>query len=134
MLGPGWSESWQQTMGELRVGVWLADGRPGEQAGPGEPVRLPGAAAAEGWGGDRLISLDGPDGTWAIAWQTTWDSPDDAAQFSSAAGSAMQDLAGAHAVFDADVAGGLPAPVLVLVASDTDTLASVQAALGVGGG
>jgi hypothetical protein len=46
----------------------------------------------------------------------------------------MQDLAGAHAVFDADVAGGLPAPVLVLVASDTDTLASVQAALGVGGG
>jgi hypothetical protein len=45
----------------------------------------------------------------------------------------MEDLAGAHAVLDADIAGGLQAPVLVLVASEADTLASVQAALGVGG-
>ena len=33
-LGDGWKEGWQQTMGELRIGVWLADGQPGEQYGP----------------------------------------------------------------------------------------------------
>jgi hypothetical protein len=45
----------------------------------------------------------------------------------------MEDLAGAHFVLGADIAGGLQAPVLVLVASDADTLGSIQAALGVGG-
>ena len=131
-LGAGWSEAWQQTMGELRIGVWLADGQPGTQAGPAEPVELPGAGAAGGWRGDRLISLAGPDGTWAIVWQTDWDSAEDAGQFASAAASVMVDLPGARSVDQAAIAGGLAAPVLVLVASDDATLATVRAALGLG--
>ena len=97
-LGGGWSEAWKQTMGELRIAVWLADGQPGTQEGPKAPIDLPKANAAAGWGGDRLVSLDGPDGTWAIVWQTTWDSPDDTAQFIEAASAAVADLPGAHAV------------------------------------
>jgi hypothetical protein len=130
-LGDGWSEAWQQTMGELRLGVWLADGAPGSQEGPRAPVKLPKAAAAAGWSGDRLVSLDGPDGSWAIVWQTTWDSADDVGPFVKAAGAAVADLPGAHAVLRADLAG-VSDPALVLLTSDADTLAAVQAALGVG--
>ena len=100
-LGRGWSVQWQQSMGELRIGVWLADGQAGTQAGPKAPIKLPKANAAAGWGGDRLVSLDGPDGAWAIVWQTKWDTADDVAQFVNAANSAIADLPGAHVVLEA---------------------------------
>jgi hypothetical protein len=129
-LGGGWSEAWQQTMGELRTGVWLADGGPGKQESVIAPVKLPRAAAATGWGGDRLVSLDGPDGTWAIVWQTTWDSAADADEFAKAGAAVTRDQPGS-AVSRDDVSGGLDAPVLVLVTSDADTLAAVQTGLGV---
>ena len=119
-------------MGELRVAVWLADGQPGTQDGPSAVVKLPNANAANGWGGDTLVSLEGPDGTWAIVWQTTWDAPEDVGQFTSAATKAMSDLPGAHVALAADVAGGLSNPAVVLMTSDADTLAAVEAALGVG--
>jgi hypothetical protein len=131
-LGGGWSEAWQQTMGELRIGVWLADGQPGTQDGPKAPVKLPRANAAAGWGGDRLVSLDGPDGSWAIVWQTKWDSSEDVGQFVQAANSAIADLPGAHAVIEADASSGIADPALVLITSDADTMAEVQASLGVG--
>jgi hypothetical protein len=115
VLGSGWAEAWQQTMGELRLGVWTGD-----------------ANAAAGWGGDRLVSLQGPDGTWAIVWQTTWDSGGDADQFLAAALQVLGGLPGAHGAWASDISGDLAAPVLVLLTSDADTLASVQAAMGVG--
>jgi hypothetical protein len=133
-LGGGWAEAWRETMGELRIGVWLADGQPGTQQGPKAPIELPRANAAAGWGGDSLVSLDGPDGTWAVVWQTTWDSPEDAGQFIDAATAAMADLPGAHAVLSADVSSGVAAPVLVLATSDPATLANVQATLGIAPG
>ncbi len=122
-LGDGWSASSTQTMGELDISVLLADG--------GDPTAT--AAAADGWGGDRLVSLDGPDGAWAVVWQTAWDSGSDADEFSPAVDAAMSDLEGAHAVLPgADIAGGLDNPVLVVVASSSDTLQQVEGALGVG--
>ena len=88
------------------------------------------APAADGWGGDRLVMLDGPDDTWAIVWQTAWDSEDDAQQFVDAAG--LGSVAGVHTVLPgADVTGAQDAPVLVLVAKDDATLAAVEDALGV---
>ena len=114
-----------QTLGELDISVLLADGGKGSDSA---------AAASEGWGGDRLASLEGPDGSWAVVWQTTWDSRDDADEFGTAVDDAMSDLDGAHAVLPGtDIAGGLDAPVLVLVASSQDTLQQVEAALNVGG-
>ncbi len=129
-LGKGWSERWQQTMGELRTGVWLADGKPGTQDGPKAPVKLPKANAAAGWGGDRLVSLDGPDGSWAIVWQTKWDTPDDIGQFVKAANAAVADLPGAHVVLEADASSGASNPALVLLTSDEGTLAAVGESLG----
>ena len=114
-LGQGWSEQWQQTMGELRTAVWLGDDK-----------------AAAGWGGDRLVSLDGPDGSWAIVWQTTWDKTGDVGEFVSAADAAVADLPGAHSVLEADVSSGASNPVLVLLTSDDATLGSVAGALGLG--
>jgi hypothetical protein len=132
-LGGDWSERWQQTMGELRLGVWLADGQPGSQDGPRSPVKLPKANAAAGWGGDRLVSLNGPDGSWAIVWQTKWDTPADVGQFTKAASAVVADLPGSHAVLDADASSGVSNPALVILTSDAETLARVADALGVGG-
>jgi hypothetical protein len=128
-LGPGWTASYSQTLGEMQIGVWVADGRTGTAFLPGLPAPLPRAEAAAGWGGDRLVSLDGPDGAWAVVWQTAWDSRDDATEFRDAAAAAMKDLPGASAVLRADVAGGLSSPVLVLVADSRPTLETVQGAL-----
>ena len=85
-MGDGWSEQWQQTMGEARIGVWLADGAPPERSGPDRATRhAAGPVRPHGWGGDRLVSLVGPGDSWAVVWQTEWDSGDDASQFASAA-------------------------------------------------
>ena len=132
LLGDGWSEGWQQPMGELRIAVWLANGSSGSQDSPSSVVKLPNANAANGWGGDTLVSLDGPGGSWAVVWQTKWDAADDVGQFTTAAAKVLADLPGAHAALPTDVAGGLSNPALVLMTSDADTLAVVQAALGVG--
>ena len=51
------------------------------------------AGAATAWS----ASTD-PDGTWAVVWQTAWDSDADADEFASAADAAMADLPGAHVV------------------------------------
>ncbi len=130
-LGDGWKEGWQQTMGELRIGVWLANGQPGEQSGPKAAVKLPRANAAAGWGGDRLVSLDGPDGQWAVIWQTKWDTEQDVEQFVNAAEAVARDLAGSGLVVNADVSSGVSNPALVIIASGDDTLSSVAEALGV---
>ena len=132
-MGDGWSEQWRQTMGEARIGVWLADGAPADRKSAIAPPDLPRAGAAAGWGGDQLVSLVGPGDSWAIVWQTEWDSPDDASQFTSAATDVLSGLTGAHAIAGADTAGGLSAPVLLLITSDPDTLAAAQAAFGLAG-
>ncbi|MET0772734.1 MAG: PASTA domain-containing protein [Candidatus Limnocylindrales bacterium] len=119
-LGDGWSARYTQTLGELGARIVLADG------GSESDV----ASAADGWGGDRLVMLEGPDDAWAIVWQTAWDEADDAQQFADAAG--LGSAAGVHAVLPGvDVTGDQDAPVLVLVASDDATLTAVQDALGV---
>jgi len=129
LLGPEWSTSYAQTLGEMQIGVWVADGRKAQALFPVLPAQLPRAEAAAGWGGDRLLSLDGPDGAWAIVWQTEWDTRTDANEFRDAARDAVKDLRGAHAIEGADVTGGLSFPVLVLVADSEGTLGAVQSAL-----
>jgi hypothetical protein len=113
-LGVGWTSSLEDTVGELISQVWL------EQAtAEGQSAA---AAAAAGWGGDRIASLDGPSGSWAVAWQTAWDSRADAAEFRAGAASVLADLPGASALI-AD--GG--ETVIVLLASDEATLDRLRA-------
>ena len=130
-LGSGWTVSYEQTMGEMQTHVWLADGKKPATLFPALPAQLPNADAAAGWGGDRLFSLDGPDGAWGIVWQTEWDSKADQKEFRSTARKVMQDLPGAHRATDADVVGGLSSPVLVLVADSDATLGDLEKALGI---
>ena len=129
-LGPEWVESYVQTLGEMQTHVWLADGKKARSLFPALPAQLPNAEAAAGWGGDRLVSVDGPAGAWAVVWQTAWDSKSDQAEFRKAAKDAMKDLPGVHSATNADVVGGLSSPVLVLVADGEATLGILEDALG----
>ena len=129
-LGPDWTASYEQTLGEMQIGVWVAHGEKRRSLFPVLPGQLPNAEAAAGWGGDRLVSLDGPDDAWAVVWQSDWDTPIDQQEFRRAARAAMEDLAGAHSLTDADIAGGLSSPVLVLVADSEETLGTLEGVLG----
>jgi hypothetical protein len=111
----------------------MAGRKTGTQDNPRAPIKLPKAGAAAGWGGDRLVSLDGPGDSWAIVWQTAWDSADDVGPFANNAAAAIEDLPGAHAVLRADISGGAPEPVVVVLTSDEETLAAVTGALGLEG-
>jgi hypothetical protein len=82
-LGSGWQDVESTTMGEAMVGIWL------QQLGVGQSEA---STAAAGWGGDRLSVARGPRGTWAMAWQLTWDSPRDAEQFVAAHDDLTADL------------------------------------------
>lgn len=126
-LGAGWSESYRQVVGELITGVFVADGAEAPSPVPGLPVPLPNAEAAAGWGGDRLVSLDGPNGAWAVVWDTRWDSAADAAEFEAAADDAMADLSGAHEIAPGPVGEGDGR--VVLIASDEATLQLLEDAV-----
>ena len=63
-------------MGELLIQVLATGGEEPPFSLPGLPVDWPHAEAAEGWGGDRLNMYENADGSWAIAWQTAWDTDD----------------------------------------------------------
>lgn len=119
-LGSGWTVPAQDTFGEFQIGTWLREsGVASTQA----------TAAAAGWGGDRVAVIEGPSGAWAVAIQTAWDTPADAAQFETAATTAK-----AKATGSAEVLPGVGATTRwFLVASDATTLGRVAGALGLAG-
>ena len=82
-FGAGWTATAQDTFGELQTRVWLREG-----GVAGDVART----AAEGWGGDRLVLMDGPGGATAAVWATAWDSVEDAQDFESAARAAISGL------------------------------------------
>lgn len=127
-LGDGWTTLGERTLGQLVAATWASDGAP---IGPLELSlvgrTVPGGDVGRGWGGDRAVTFDGPDGAWVLAWQTAWDSPLDAAEMTAAAAAVIDGPAGAAQVVEADLTGErLPNPVLVLVASDAATLGIAQ--------
>jgi hypothetical protein len=81
-LGAGWSNVYQQTMGELNIQVLVAgDERPPVDVA-GLPAVWPHSEAAAGWGGDRLNMYENGD-QWLVDWQTAWDTQGDADEFSA---------------------------------------------------
>jgi hypothetical protein len=119
-LGTGWSVPMQDTFGELQMGIWLAEGGVAKAAAD---------AAAAGWGGDRLAVMQGPDGPWAIAMHTVWDTAVDATAFETAATTALGKATGSAKVLPG--AGGKTR--WVLVANDDATMNRVSGALGLAG-
>jgi len=119
-LGAGWSVPMQDTFGEMQTAVWLREG--GVEASAAND-------AAAGWGGDRLAVIEGPDDTWAVAWQTVWDTRADAAAFEVAATTALTKAGGTAQVLPG--VGGTTR--WVLVASDAPTMNQVANVLGLAG-
>lgn len=82
-MGAGWTVGLEDTLGEFQLGVWL-------RGALGRVV--PANEAAAGWGGDRVVLVQGPNGAWGIALVTDWDTEADATEFADAAGQALPTL------------------------------------------
>jgi hypothetical protein len=67
--GADWKELGRNVLGELQISIML--GRHG-------------ARAAAGWDGDRYAVFEGPGGKLGLVWFSTWDSEDDAREFTRA--------------------------------------------------
>jgi len=119
-LGAGWSVPLLDTFGEYQLSIWLREnGAPAADVSP----------AAAGWGGDRLAVMQGPDGAWAVAMDTEWDSEADAKEFEKAASAAVKTAGGVGQVLPG--AGGTTR--WVLIANDAATAAKVADALDLAG-
>ena len=75
VLGDGWEEVDDTPMGEATISFIL------EHFGANRDAA---ASAADGWGGDRVQIATGPDGAFAVAWRSAWDTAEDATEFASA--------------------------------------------------
>jgi hypothetical protein len=119
-LGAGWSVPMLDTFGEYQLSIWLREN--GVAAADVSP-------AAAGWGGDRVAVMEGPDGAWAVAMETEWDSASDAQEFEKAATTAVKKAGGVGQVLP-----GVGATTRwVLIASDDATAGKVANALGLAG-
>jgi hypothetical protein len=72
---PGWSTVTDTTLGEEWIAIWL------EGLGV-DPAQA--AAAADGWGGDRLTLAMDASGEWSLGWRIAWDAASEASQFETA--------------------------------------------------
>jgi hypothetical protein len=122
-LGSGWTSTLEDTLGEFQLAIWLRDA-----AGVGEAAS---AQAAAGWGGDRLVMLEGPDGAWAVVLDTAWDDDTEAEAFAAAAAPSIAGYRGAGSA--ADLLRPAGDRVVILVTSSTDVLGRVANALGLAG-
>ena len=68
--GEGWKELGRNVLGEMQLAVLLR--------------KHGGKPAAAGWDGDRYAVFEGPKDRLGLVWLTTWDSEDDAREFTSA--------------------------------------------------
>ena len=83
-LGSGFSNDYQQTMGELNIQVLATGGEKPPLDVPGLPAQWPHQEVAAGWGGDKLNMYDNAsNGQWLIDWQTAWDTQADADEFTA---------------------------------------------------
>jgi hypothetical protein len=121
-LGAGWKVGLEDTLGEFQLKVWLGNASGGKGAGGA-------GAAAAGWGGDRVALLDGPNGAAAVVISTTWDTPQDALEFASAADLAVGGLAGSSDVIN-PVNGKT---VTVVIAANADLVGRIENVLGLAG-
>jgi hypothetical protein len=68
--GDGWKELGRNVLGEMQLGVLLR--------------KHGGKSAAAGWDGDRYAVFEGPKNRLGLVWLTTWDSEEDAREFTAA--------------------------------------------------
>jgi hypothetical protein len=116
VVGSDWAHTTDSTMGEAWISTWLE--------GIGVAAD-PAAAAAAGWGGDRLTVATGPDGSWALAWRIAWDAPADATEFEASYSGVEPRLA-----FSTQLVHTAAGESVVLQASGDDILAAIATLAG----
>jgi hypothetical protein len=114
-MGKDWTVGLEDTWGEHQLGIWLG--------GTAQ------AAAAGGWGGDRITLLQGAAGAWAVAWRTAWDSEAEAAEFETAAETALGKTDGKGSVLPGE--GGTTRWVVIGI--DDAVLGKLAGVLGLAG-
>jgi hypothetical protein len=119
-LGTGWTVTLQDTFGELVLGILVRTGKPDAGTDP-----------AQGWGGDRVALLEGPDGATAAIVDTTWDTARAATDYAALIKPLADKLnaAGFHAAVLAP--GGKR--VVLISADSATTLGRVANVLGLAG-
>lgn len=122
LLGPGWSNVYEQTMGEAIMQVWAAGDEPPDQLFPGTVAVWPHAESVAGWGGDRLAMYENVDGRWAIIWNSAWDTGNDASDFAQRARELEPNFGGPADVLHVTQLAPQDDTVTVLIASDEATL------------
>ena len=110
-LGDGWEEVDDTPMGQATIGFIL------EHFGANRDAAT---EAAEGWGGDRVRIASGPDGAFAVAWRSSWDTAEDATEFASAYETVITQLP-----FPAVVLAPSADEVLIVHASDDAILRQI---------
>lgn len=110
-LGAGWSEVDATPLGQATISIIL------EHFGV---ANADAREASAGWGGDRVEVARGPDDSFAVTWRLTWDSADDAGEFTSAYATVVDALDFPATVIDLPDGG-----VLVVHASSDEILAQV---------
>jgi hypothetical protein len=118
-LGEGWSVPLEDTLGELQLGIWLREA---------ETNADDSATATAGWGGDRLAVVEGPNASWGVVLETTWDTAEDATEFLDAAQPAVDGLAN-----PARISAPAGKGVTILIASDEETLLALDVIFGATG-
>lgn len=103
----GWVPHEEETLGELEMSVWFAQGRGADRD----------ERAAEGWGGDRLRVYRDGEGRTSVVWFTVWDDEREAREAEAAARAVASESAqqveriGRAVLIVRDVPQGLRAPV-----------------------
>ena len=138
-MGAGWTVDAEDTLGEFQIRTWLmaagasrptpASAVPGTSAATATSAvtgisAASARTAAEGWGGDRVALLAGPNGGWALALRTIWDTDRDALEFSNAAAI----VAGAPGRNGLVAPGVWPREVWVFLASSPDFVPLIERA------
>jgi hypothetical protein len=116
-IGPAWEVALNDTFGEFQTGVWLRDADAANATD-----------AAAGWGGDRVVVLNGGGDAWAVLLATEWDTAADAEEFEASAKPVVDGLDNPATLLP----GGTDTARWVVVASDDDVLEAVIGALGLG--
>jgi hypothetical protein len=121
-LGSGWERTYEDTVGELGMQVFVAGGEAPDVSIPGLPVDWPHQEVAAGWGGDRLAMYEGPNSAWLIDWQTAWDTQQDADEFSARMIELVPTFQG-HVIVEP---GSQPDSIHFLLANDVETMDLVE--------
>ena len=81
ILGAGWRILHENTFGELGFATLF------QSVPTAQPLAK---AAAEGWGGDRLRAYAAEGGRLVVLWRSTWDTPQDRAEYLTAHGLVLE--------------------------------------------